>query len=444
MQEPIAIIFDKDYKNWLTQIKTDYRRSQIKAAVKVNEELLRFYWRLGRGIHLMHEKAKYGSGFLSALSKDLKGLLPESQGFSVTNLHYMEKFYEFFPERILPQLGEKLEPIHFGGAFERKPSSRKKDDQLPLKGAEVFMVPWSHIKAIIDKCGTNQEKALFYIKNAIKNNWSRAVLLTFLGTDLYERSNGGINNFDLSLPKEDGDLAKQMIKDPFRFDFLMLREEYDEKELKDALIGNIERFLLELGQGFAYLGKEYRLMLGEEEEFCDMLFYNTNAHAYVVIEVKTEKFKPADIGQLGTYVVAVDHTLKSSEDNKTIGLLICKDKSEVTARYALESSAQPMGISSFELSKLIPKDFQGSLPTIEEIENRIAGGAANNPTVSKRPFEVIKSRREAMGMTQRQLAELCGMPQSTIARFELGESYLNLRTFEKICSALGLRVRIEG
>ncbi len=444
MHEPITTILDKDYKNWLTQIKTDYRRSQIKAAVKVNEELLRFYWRLGRGITLIGGEAKWGTGFFEALSKDLKKVLPESKGFSSSNLRYMEKYYGLFPDSILPQVVEEIrnDPIRF--EMNAKTGFWDKPNEMPLKGAEIFQVPWGHIRLIIDKCGTNQEKALFYIKNAIKNNWSRAVLLTFLGTDLYERSNGGINNFDLSLPKEDGDLAKQMIKDPFRFDFLMLREEYDEKELKDALIGNIERFLLELGQGFAYLGKEYRLLLGEEEEFCDMLFYNTNAHAYVVIEVKTEKFKPADIGQLGTYVVAVDHTLKSSEDNKTIGLLICKDKSEVTARYALESSAQPMGISSFELSKLIPKDFQGSLPTIEEIENRIAGGNANNPTINKRPFEVIKSRREAMGMTQRQLAELCGTPQSTIARFESGESYLNLRTFEKICSALGLRMRIEG
>ena len=242
---------------------------------------------------------------------------------------------------------------------------------MPQVGALIFLVPWNHIKCIMDKAKGNQEFALFYISETIKNNWSRDVLNNFLSTDLYERQGKAITNFEYHLPKENSDLAQQITKDPYNFDFLSLRENYDEKELKTNLINNIQRFLIELGTGFAYMGKEYRLDIGGKEEFIDLLFYNTNIHAYVVIEVKINEFTPSDIGQLGTYVVAVDHILKTNRDEKTIGLLICKNKNEILARYALESSNQPLGISSYELSKLIPENFESSLPTIEELENEL-------------------------------------------------------------------------
>lgn len=313
---------------------------------------------------------------------------------------------------------------------------------MPLVGAEIFMVPWNHIKCVIDKCGDNAQKALFYIKEAIKNNWSRAVLLNFLGTDLYERKGKAINNFPSTLPEYKGDLAAEITKDPYSFDFLAIRKECDEKELKDALITNIERFLLELGTGFAYMGREYRLKLGEDEEFCDMLFYNTSIHAYVVVEVKIDKLKPADVGQLGTYVVAVDHTLRRESDNKTIGLLICKEKSEIVARYALESSAEPLGISSYGLSASIPENFQSSLPTVEEIESRAGEGldSLGEPDVLA---VAMRKRREEIDMTQRELADICKMPQSSIARIESGASSPNLSTAAKICDALGLKIKIE-
>ena len=271
--------------------------------------------------------------FFDALSRDLKELLPEAKGFSPRNLRYMADFNAMFPaeDAFLPQVGAKNRSTQI--------VPQVGEEVLPQVGAKIFMVPWNHVKCILDKCGSDQAKALFYIEETIRNNWSRAVLLNFLGTGLYERKGKALTNFESTLPNIGGDLARQMTKDPYNFDFLVLREEYDEKELKSALIASIERFLLELGKGFAYMGREYRLDLGEEEEFCDMLFYNTLAHAYVVVEVKVEKFKPSDIGQLGTYVVAVDHTLRGESDNKTVGLLICRDKNETTARYALESSA---------------------------------------------------------------------------------------------------------
>lgn len=434
MANQIASNIDSKYKEWLSEIKSDYRRSQIKAAVKVNEELLCFYWKLGRGIHKLHVAAEWGSGFFEKLSRDLKAMLPDAKGFSEINLRYMERFYLLFPERILPQVGEENQDIQI--------VPQVGEEFMPQVGKQIFMVPWNHIKYILDKCGNDQGKALFYVQETIKNNWSRAVLLNFLGTDLYERKGKAITNFEVTLPRDGSDLAKQITKDPYNFDFLVLRKEYDEKELKDALISNIERFLLELGKGFAYMGREYRLDLGEEEEFCDMLFYNTVAHAYVVVEVKVEKLKPADLGQLGTYVVAVDHTLKGESDNKTIGLLICRDKNETTARYALESSAQPLGVSSYELSTLVPEGFKGSLPTIEEIESEIT--APEVISGANVYADAIKARRAEIGMTQQELADICKMPQPSIARIESGDSSPNLSTLLKICEALGLKIKIES
>ena len=213
---------------------------------------------------------------------------------------------------------------------------------------------------------------MFYVHKTLENSWSRAVLLNFLDTDLFERQGKAITNFAHTLPEPLSDLAHQITKDPYNFDFLTLTERYEEKELKRALIGNIERFLMELGKGFAYMGREYRLEVGDEERFIDMLFYHTGLHCYVVIEVKVQKFDPADLGQLGFYVSAVNHILKKDGDNPTIGLLVCKTKDDVVAQYTLEGTNLPLGISEYELSKLYPVDFKSSLPNIEEIEAELS------------------------------------------------------------------------
>jgi len=197
------------------------------------------------------------------------------------------------------------------------------------------------------------------------------MLLNIYSTDLYERHSKAITNFTKTLPDEQSDLARDITRDPYSFSFTGLLEPYNERKLKDALIANIEKFLIELGTGFAYMGREVRLQVGETEQFLDMLFYNTRLHCYVVVEVKTTDFEAAHIGQLGAYVVAVDHILKADSDNKTIGLLICKTKDNVFAQYALEATNQPLGISEYELQKLYPSQIKGTMPTIEEIENEL-------------------------------------------------------------------------
>lgn len=232
----------------------------------------------------------------------------------------------------------------------------------------IFAIPWGHHRVIIDKFSDKPETALFYAHKVVEEGWSRNVLKTFIDTNLHLRQGKALTSFSRLLPAPDSDLAQELTKDPYIFDFTEMTEPYKERELKKALMANISRFLLELGSGFAYVGEEYRLKVGHTEQFIDLLFYNIKLHAYCVIEVKTGTFGAGDIGQLGTYMTAVNHILKTEQDNPTIGLLICKDKDNVLAQYALESSSQPIGVAEFQLTKFIPDEFKSSLPSIEDIE----------------------------------------------------------------------------
>lgn len=342
---------DAQYREWISEVSKRFHQSQIKAAVKVNDEMLRFYWQLGKELHDRKDKFSYGQSFYKTISRDLCRELPDVKSFSETNLRYMQKFAELYSEiSNLPQVGEdfrseKIEPL--------------------------FAIPWGHHKIIIDKCNGNPKKALFFVNQVIQNNWSRAVLLNFLDTDLYERQGKAITNFNLTLPAMQSDLAQEITKDPYKFDFITLTQSYNEKELKDALMDNIQKFLLELGNGFAFVGREYRIEIGSTENFIDMLFYHIRLHCYVVVEVKVTEFESSYAGQLGTYVVAVNHQLKTEKDEPTLGLLVCKSKDDIKAQYALEASSQPLGVSAYELSKLIPENFKGSLPSIDEIESEL-------------------------------------------------------------------------
>ena len=351
------IHIDKEYKAWTESLVVLYRQQQVKAAVKVNEEVIRFYWALGKDISEKAYDNRYGSHFYENVSQDLRSEMGNAQGLSESNIRYAKRFYDLYFGLCanLQQVAEE---------------SRFKNFQQP---AEIFnclvSIPWTHHLYIIDKAKGDSNKAFFYVRKTMENNWSRNVLLNMMASGLYEREGMAISNFKQTLPMPDSDLAQQMTKDPYNFSFLSMTEDYKEAELKDALIGNIAKTLMELGRGFAYMGKEVRIKIGETEKFLDMLFYCVPLHRYVVVEVKTGKFDSDNIGQLGTYVVAVNHQLNTEGDNPAIGLLICQEKDTVLAKYALESSSQPLGVSEYELSKIYPENFKSSLPSIEEIEN---------------------------------------------------------------------------
>ena len=265
MSDQIRI--DDEYKRWIQQISSDFRKSQIKAASTVNSEMLKFYWRLGEGIEQEKQKYSWGSKLYEQISKDLKAALPGMHSFSPRNLRYMNHYYRLFSS---PEISQQAVAVSEGTEILQ---------QAVAQLSPIFCIPWGHIVNILDKCGDDPKKALFYAEKTMENNWSRAVLLNFLDTDLYERQGKAITNFDKRLPDAESDLAQQMTKDPYNFDFLTLRERYDEKELKDALMDNIQRFLLELGTGFAFVGREYRLNVGKTEQFIDELFYKYGGHA---------------------------------------------------------------------------------------------------------------------------------------------------------------------
>ena len=324
--------------------------------IKVNDEMLRLYWDLGHDIVVRQMDAVWGSGFYKNLSKELKDEFPDMQGFSITNLKYCKYFYQFYSQyrQIRQQLVDAIRP--------------QVEDEFRIN--PLFLIPWGHQKCIIDKCKSVHE-ALFYVQKTIKNGWSRAMLLNFMDVDLYQSQGKAINNFDRLLPDVQSDLAKETLKDPYNFDFITLTEKYKEKELEDALVDNIVKFLLELGQGFAFVGRQYPIQIGNVPRNMDLLFYHLKLRCYVVIELKVKKFEPEYTGKLGYYIVAVNEQIKSDLDNPTIGLLICRTKDNIEAKYSLESSNQPIGISEYNLSKLIPENFKSSLPSIEEIEREL-------------------------------------------------------------------------
>jgi predicted nuclease of restriction endonuclease-like (RecB) superfamily len=238
--------------------------------------------------------------------------------------------------------------------------------------AQLGQIPWGHNLVIISKI-KDQQEALFYVQETVENNWSRTVLIHQIEGKLFQRTGKAINNFETMLPKPQSDLAGETLKDPYKFDFLMLREKHDERELENALVDQVTRFLMELGAGFSFLGHQYKIIVGDEDFFLDMLFYHTRLHCYVVVELKTVKFKPEFAGKLNFYISAVDGILRTEGDNPTIGMLICKSKNKTIVEYALKDINKPIGVSEYEISSILPDEYKSSLPSIEEIEAELEG-----------------------------------------------------------------------
>ncbi|MGB3750552.1 MAG: PDDEXK nuclease domain-containing protein [Arcobacteraceae bacterium] len=344
-------IITTEYRQWLTELKQNFRKLQIKASIQVNSILLEFYWKLGNEIVEKQEMYKWGSGFLKQLSHDLSSEFPDIKGFSLSNLQYVRRWVLFY--------------LNSGTSCSTN-EMIKMEQVVP----QLFLIPLGHNFVIVSKC-KNIEEALYYVQNSIKNGISRSVLIHQIETNLYARDGKAITNFETTLPPLQSDLAKEITKDPYNFDFLTLTNDYQEKELEDSLIENITKFLLELGSGFAYVGKQYKLQVGGEEFRIDLLFYHIKLKCYVVVELKAVEFKPEFAGKLSFYTSAVDGELKDSSDNPTIGILICKSKNDIVVEYALKDINKPLGVSEYELMETLPKEYKSSLPSLEQIEEQL-------------------------------------------------------------------------
>jgi len=354
-----SIIKTEDYLAFIQDIKQRIQGAQIKASIAVNQALLHLYWDLAERIVAKQQDAAWGDGFLLQMSRDLQAEFSEIKGFSKRNLELMRQWYRFWTASglIAKQAATQLDGAVMG-------------QQVV---APIFQIPWWHNVVIVTKI-KNPDEAFFYVQKTIQNNWSRVVLTHQIESGLYLREGKAVSNFQSTLPAPHSDLARQMLKDPYHFDFLMLKERHDEQELENALIEHITRFLLELGAGFSYLGRQYKLEVDGDEFFIDLLFYHVRLHCYVVVELKTVKFKPEFAGKLNFYISAVDEILKVEQDNPTIGILICKSKKDTVVEYALRNINKPIGVSEYTITQNLPEELKSSLPSIEEIEAELGGG----------------------------------------------------------------------
>lgn len=364
-----------DYNDWLGELKTRIHTAQQRATLAVNSELVLLYWQIGRDILARQAVQGWGAKVIDRLSQDLRASFPDMKGFSTRNLKYMRAFAEAWPEgEFVQQPVAQLASgkLCAGSAPQIEPNEIVQQPVAPFVQGVLAQLPWAHHVILLDRL-PGPETRKWYAAKAIEHNWSRNILVMQIESRLLERSGAAVTNFNLTLPKPQSDLARESLKDPYRFDFLGLTEEAQEREIENALVKHVTDFLLELGAGFAFVGRQVLLNVGGEEFFIDLLFYHLKLRCYVVIELKAGKFKPEHLGQLSFYLTAVDAQVKHPQDAPTIGLLLCKSKNKVVAEYALRDKAQPLGVAEYQLVESLPPELQTSLPSIEQIESELAG-----------------------------------------------------------------------
>lgn len=339
------------YADWLSELKTRIQTARQHAALAVNRELLQLYWQIGNDILARQHREGWGTKVIERLAHDLRNLFPEMKGFSRANLMSMRAFAEAWPKAEIVQQA-------------------------------VGQLPWGHNLMLLTKLKDSRLR-LAYAQRAVEHGWSRSLLAMHIESRLLEREGQALTNFGARLPAPSSDLARQSLKDPYLFDFLDIGKEADERTIESALVQHVTRFLLELGAGFAFVGKQVQLEVGGDDFSIDLLFYHLKLHCYVVIELKADKFKPEHLGQLSFYLTAIDAQVKSEQDAPTIGLLLCKSKNKVVVEYALRDASAPMGIADYQLVESLPATLQTSLPSIQQIEQELA--ALDAPGKPKRP-----------------------------------------------------------
>ena len=373
---------DEGYVQWMADIKQRFRQSQVKAAVRVNTAMLEFYWSVGRDLVVLRAEERWGAGVVKQFALDMRQSFPDETGFSDTNVKYMKRWYLFYYERVIKgqrsvgqighqagdekgqQVADQLEAVEKNqqtvGQIEDREKCQQAADQLEMP--EIFgRIPWFHHVLIISKCQTLDE-AIFYINKVTEEGWSRSRLESQMAANLFGSQGTAVTNFEHTLPAPQSQLAREILKDPYHFGFLSMSEEYEEKDLEDALVSNVTRFLMELGKGFSYVGRQMELQMpGGQVFFPDLLFYHIPQHRYVVIELKVVKYIPEFAGKLNFYVTAVDELLRGEGDNPTVGLIICKSTDKTVVEWSLRDINKPLGVSIYQLEQVVER-------TVRELE----------------------------------------------------------------------------
>ena len=366
---------DKDYIEWLSDLKSRFQNNQLKAAVRVNSAMLEYYWNLGQDIVRKQAESKWGTGFFNQLSLDMRKMFPDETGFSVPNLKYMKRWYLYYFEQC-----QKCREITDGSDNQIRQRTIDENDteensiedykeirQRPvdeLEMPEIFgRIPWGHHIDIISRC-KSMEEALFYIRSIVENGWSRPSLNTHLDNHFFQAQGSAVTNFEKALPSPQSRLATEILKDPYNFGFLTMKHDYDEKDLGEALVNNITQFLLELGKGFAFVGRQMELQMPNGQTFFpDLIFYHIPQHRYVVVELKTVKYIPEFAGKLNFYVTAADELLRGKSDNPSVGLIICKSSDNTVVEWSLKDINKPLGVATYQLQEVVDR-------TVLEIEQK--------------------------------------------------------------------------
>ena len=335
-----GMLADMEYVEWLSNVKARFRQSQIKASIRVNTAMLEFYWSIGRDLVALRAEKRWGAGVVKQFALDMRQAFPNETGFSDTNVKYMKRWYSFY--------------------FERVTKGQQVADQLEMP--EVFgKVPWFHHVQIFCHCATLDE-ALFYINKTIEEGWSRSWLEDQIAAKLFLTQGSAVTNFSQTLPLPQSQLAKEILKDPYHFDFLAMKEKYDEHDLEEALVANVTQFLLELGKGFSYVGRQMELQMpGGQTFFPDLVFYHIPQHRYVIIELKAVKYIPEFAGKLNFYVTAADKLLRGDGDNPSVGLIICKSTDKTIVEWSLQDIQKPLGVATYQLQEVVDR-------TVAELE----------------------------------------------------------------------------
>ncbi len=341
MNKNIKQISTKEYNSFLVDIKNKIKLSQQKAFNSINQEMIILYFNIGAAIDIRQKELGWGAKVIDRLSLDILKEFPNMKGFSTRNIKRMLRFYKEYHEEF---------------------------SKVPLTVAQI---PWTHNTILIEKI-KDKDLRYWYIQKVLENGWSKDVMSLMIKSELHKREGSLVSNFQNILPSNESDLVQQSFKDPYRFDFLTITEPFRERELENSLIKNMEKFLIELGSGFAFVGRQYKLEVGDDDFYIDLLFYHLKLRCFVVVELKKGKFKPEYSGQVNFYCSAVDSILAQKNDKPTIGLILCQEKNEIVAEYSLRNMSQPIGISQYELLEVLPKEFESSLPSVEMIENELA------------------------------------------------------------------------
>ena len=361
-----GMLADMEYLEWLSNVKARFRQSQIKASIRVNTAMLEFYWSIGRDLVTLRAEKRWGAGVVKQFALDMRQAFPNETGFSDTNVKYMKRWYSFYYERVTKgqQVADQMKGDkkrhQLGDQIETAKKSHQVGDQLEMP--ELFgKVPWRHHVQIFCHCGTLDE-ALFYLNKIIEEGWSRSWLEDQIAAKLFLTQGSAVTNFSQTLPLPQSQLAKEILKDPYHFDFLAMKEKYDEHDLEEALVANVTQFLLELGKGFSYVGRQMELQMpGGQTFFPDLVFYHIPQHRYVIIELKAVKYIPEFAGKLNFYVTAADKLLRGDGDNPSVGLIICKSTDKTIVEWSLQDIQKPLGVATYQLQEVVDR-------TVAELE----------------------------------------------------------------------------